>query len=103
MICRKEADSTENEKESTPQMAMTQKKPPQIPARTGILPLNPARPPVVRARMLLGPGVMAVMKVNTKKAESTDAGMCPSVAFWDDCRICDPIPYRAKRHLCRVR
>ena len=24
--------------------------------------------------MLLGPGVMAVMKVNTKKAESTDAG-----------------------------
>jgi len=69
-------------------MAMTAKKPPQIPASTGMLPLTPARLPVVRARMLLGPGVMAVMKVKTKKAESTDAGMRPSISFWDGRRGC---------------
>ena len=60
-------------------MAITHKKPPQIPASTGMLPLNPARLPVVSARILLGPGVMAVMNVNTKKAERTDMDMAFSL------------------------
>ena len=60
-----------------------------------MLPLSPARLPVVKARILLGPGVMAVMKVKTKKAENTDAGMRPSISFWYDRHSCGLILYRA--------
>ena len=66
------ADNEESEKTKTQQRNIIQKKPAQMPVSSGALFLKPQRIPALNAKILLGPGVNAVIIVNTKKADMTE-------------------------------
>lgn len=74
-------ENAESEKTATQHRSMTKKKPAQIPETMGILPRKPWRIPALMARILLGPGVNAVINVNAKKAENTAPDIGVSLFF----------------------